>query len=111
MTAGHPHGLNMLEDGVAAVAFVGQHQLCLAHAQQGYGLGAVVHQFGGHEEVQRQAKFIGKQVDFGRQTSSGMPQSLVLADPWPSVGEPARWSNRSSGIGSCGRAPSTEALV
>jgi hypothetical protein len=30
-------------------------------------------------EAQRQAQFVGQQVDLGRQTTSGTPQSLVCA--------------------------------
>ena len=53
-------------------------------------------------------------MNLGRQTSSGTPQSLVRAPfcgPWPPAGEPARWSNPPSDIGSSCRAPTRERPV
>jgi hypothetical protein len=38
-----------------------------------------MHLTAGDEKVQRQTLFVGQQVDLGRQTSSGAPQSLVRA--------------------------------
>ena len=73
------HGFDMVEDSLAVIAFVGKHPLCLTLAKQFDGLGAVVDLAPGHEEVNRQAQFIGEQMDLRRQTSSGAPQSLVRA--------------------------------
>ena len=73
------HAGDMLNDGVAVVALVGQHRLGLAVSQQGDGLGAVVELPCGHGKVDRQAQLIGEQVDLSRQASSGTPQSLVFA--------------------------------
>ena len=77
--SGRPHGLDVGEDGLAVVALICQYRLGLSLSEQFDGLGAIMHLSWGHEEVHRQAKLIGKQVDLGRQTSSGTPQSLVLA--------------------------------
>jgi hypothetical protein len=73
------HGFNMLYDCVRIVALVGQHGLGLVLAQQLDSLGAVIHLAAGDKKVQGQAQFIGEQMDLGRQTSSGTPQSLVRA--------------------------------
>jgi hypothetical protein len=48
-------------------------------AQQLDGLGAVIHLAARDEKVQGKAQFIGEQMNLGRQTSSGTPQSLVFA--------------------------------
>ena len=69
----------MLYDGVGIVAFVGQYGLCLVLTQQRDGLCAVIHLAAGDKKVQGQAQFIGEQMNLGRQTSSGTPQSLVRA--------------------------------
>jgi hypothetical protein len=45
--------------------------------QQIEGLGAVMHLASGDTEVDRQSELIGQQMNLGRQTSSGTPQSLV----------------------------------
>jgi len=45
--------------------------------QQFDGLCAIVHLAAGNAKIQRQAGFIRQQVNLGRQTSSGTPQSLV----------------------------------
>jgi hypothetical protein len=73
------HGVDVVEDGLAVVALVGQHPLGLSISEQLDGLGAVVDLSAGDEKVHRQAQFVGQQVDLGRQTSSGAPQSLVRA--------------------------------
>ena len=73
------HGLDMGQDGFAVVALVGQHPVGLVPAQQMDGLGAVISLSPGEEEVYRQAQLVGQQMDLGRQTSSGAPQSLVGA--------------------------------
>ncbi len=73
------HGFNVLYDGVGIVALVGQHCLSLVLAQQFDGLGAVIHLAARDQKIQRQAQFIGEEMNLGRQTSSGTPQSLVCA--------------------------------
>lgn len=73
------HGFNVFHNGVRVVAFVGQHGLGLVLAQQSDGLRAVVDLSAGDEEVDRQTILVGEQMDLGRQTSSGTPQSLVRA--------------------------------
>jgi len=73
------HGFNVLYDGVRVVSLIGKHGLGLVLAQQRDGLGAVIYLAAGDKKVQGQAQFIGEQMDLGRQTSSGTPQSLVRA--------------------------------
>ena len=88
----------MVQDGLAAVALVGQHPLRLALAEQLDGLGAVMDLATGHKEVDRQAQFIGQQVDLRRQSSSATPQSLVRAPfcgPWPPADGLKQWWSRS----------------
>lgn len=73
------HGLDMIQDGLAVVALVGQHPLGLSFSEQIDGLGAVVDLTAGDEEVHGQAQFVGEQMNLRRQTSSETPQSLVRA--------------------------------
>ena len=72
-------GLDVLYDGVGIVALVGKYGLGLVLAQQLDGLGAVIYLAARDKKVQGKAQFIGKQMNLGRQTSSGTPQSLVRA--------------------------------
>jgi hypothetical protein len=51
----------------------------IALCEQGDGLGAVVDLSGSDGKIHRQSQLIGEQMDLGRQTSAGTPQSLVLA--------------------------------
>ena len=69
----------MLDDGVRIVALVGEHGLGLVLAQQRDGLGAVIDLAARDQKVQGQAELIAEQMNLGRQTSSGTPQSLVRA--------------------------------
>ena len=73
------HGFNVLYDGVRVVALVGQHGHGLVLAQQLNGLGTVIYLAAGDKKIQGQAQLIGEQMNLGRQTSSGTPQSLVRA--------------------------------
>ncbi len=73
------HGFNALYDDVGIVSLVGKHGIGLVLAQQRDGLGAVIYLATRDKKVQGQAQFIGKQMNLGRQTSSGTPQSLVRA--------------------------------
>ncbi len=76
---GRSHADDVLNDGIDVVTLIGQHGLSLVLCQQANGLSAVVDLTGSHGKVHRQAQLIGKQMDLGRQTSSGTPQSLVFA--------------------------------
>lgn len=67
----------MFDDGGAVIALVGQYGFGLPFAQQGKSLGAVMGLTGCQVEAERQAKFVGQQMDLGRQTSSTPPQSGV----------------------------------
>lgn len=69
----------MGDDRVTVIAFIGQNMTCFPLAQQRDRLGAVVGLSRCDDEVDGQTLFIGQQVDLGRQTSSGAPQSLVGA--------------------------------
>ena len=73
------HGFNVLYDGVGVVPLVGQYGLGLMLAQQFNGLRTVIYLTASDEKIQGQAQFIGEQMNLGRQTSSGTPQSLVRA--------------------------------
>jgi hypothetical protein len=63
----------------AVIALLGQHMACFALSQQRDRLGAVVRLTCRDNEVHRQTLLVGQQMDLGRQTSSGAPQSLVGA--------------------------------
>ena len=69
----------MVQDGLAVIALVGQHPCGFSISKQPDGLGAVVDLAAGDHEVDRQAQLVGQQMDLGRQTSPGAPQSLVRA--------------------------------
>ena len=71
--------LDMLDQHIGIVSLIRDDGLSRAVAQQGDSLGTVGHLSGGDVEAQRQAQFVGQQVDLGRQTTSGTPQSLVCA--------------------------------
>jgi hypothetical protein len=73
------HRLDVIEDGLTVVAFVGQHPFCLSRPKQFHGLSAVIDLAACDEKIHRQAQFVGQQMNLGRQTSSGAPQSLVRA--------------------------------
>ena len=73
------HAFDMRQDAVAVIALVGDSSLGPPTSEQFDRLGAVVHLAGGDAEVDRLALLVGEQVDPGRQTSSGTPQSLVRA--------------------------------
>jgi hypothetical protein len=73
------HVGDMLDDRIAVIALVGQDVACLPLSQQRDRLRAVVGLSCRHDEVHRQSVLVGQQVDLGRQTSSGTPQSLVVA--------------------------------
>ena len=76
---GRSHSLDVIEDGLAIVALVGQHPLGLSFPEQLHGLSAVVDLPSRDQKIHWQAQLIGQQMDLRRQTSSGAPQSLVFA--------------------------------
>jgi hypothetical protein len=65
----------VVQDGIGVVALVGEHGFWFALAEQRDGLSAIVGLSAGEHEAERQAQFVGEQVDLGRQTSSTPPQS------------------------------------
>lgn len=73
------HRFDMGQDAVAVIAFVGDDGFGLTLSEQFHRLRAVIDLSGGDAEVDRLSILIGEQVNFGRQTSSGTPQSLVCA--------------------------------
>jgi len=70
---------DVVHDAVRVVALVGDDRLGLPLAQQIDSLSTVVDLPGRDAEVDRLAILVSQQMDFGRQTSSGTPQSLVRA--------------------------------
>jgi hypothetical protein len=72
-------GLDVLDNRLGSVAFVGQHGLGFPLTQEPQRLPTIGHWPGGHHKVQRLAQLIAQPVNFGRQPSSGTPQSLVRA--------------------------------
>ena len=73
------HGLDVIEDGLAIVALVGQHPLGPSFSEQFDGLGTVVDLTSRDQKIHRQPHLVSQQMDLRRQTSSGTPQSLVRA--------------------------------
>jgi len=70
------------EDFGAEVSLVGDHHLGLAAFQQIDRLSILGGLAGSEPEGDRQAVPVGQQMDFGRQSTSGTPQSLVFAAPF-----------------------------
>src|SRR5690606_28759361 len=83
----HTGGLDGRADGVAVVGLVGDDSTALHAIQHCLGRAAVVHLAAGQEEAQRSSERVREQMDLGRQSTSGAPQSLVrapfLAPPLP----------------------------
>jgi len=73
------HVLDVSHDAVSVVSLVGDDRLGLTLSQQVDGLGAVIDLSAGDAEIDRFAEPIREQMNLGRQTSSGTPQSLVCA--------------------------------
>ena len=63
----------MVDNGRAVVAFIGNDGLRLAVTQQGGRFPEIASPSAGETEGHRQSAFVGQQMDFGRQTSSGTP--------------------------------------
>src|SRR5271169_765349 len=61
------------------------------------GSGAVVRLASGEDEAQRSALGVGEGMDFGGQSSSGTPHSLILGPPFPPA---ACWWTRTSVVSS-----------
>lgn len=65
------------DDLVRIVAFVSNHCLGLALAQQFSRRRVITDLPASDQKVQRQAQFVDQQVNLGRQSTAGTPQSLV----------------------------------
>jgi|HubBroStandDraft_3_1064219.scaffolds.fasta_scaffold776633_2 hypothetical protein len=61
------------------MAAISHDDLGLAAREQGQSFGELRRLSGGETEGDRLAQAIGKQMNFGAQSSSGTPQSLVFA--------------------------------
>lgn len=72
----------MAANGGAVIASICQHAFCFALSEQGDGLGAIVDLPRRNDKIQRQAVFVGQQMNLGRQSTSGTPQSLVFGAPF-----------------------------
>ena len=71
------HTLNMIEDGLAVIATISDHDFGVPLFQQREGLGIVAALPGRDPEGQRLTQAVNQQVNLGRQTASASPQSLV----------------------------------
>src|SRR5579864_276073 len=69
--------------GIGVVGSIGDHAPSLHATQQVGHRGYVMGLACGQNEAQRSALRIGQCMDFGGQSSSGSPQSLVLGPPFP----------------------------
>src|SRR5207244_10138537 len=78
----HAGSLNSLSDGIAVVGFVGDDRLALDTVQHRLGGAALVHLAAGQAEAQRPPERVGEQMDLGRQSTTGTPQSLVVRPPF-----------------------------
>src|SRR5687768_3548169 len=76
--------LDMVEDGVGVIGFVGDHMPGAQAFEQRESLGGVVDLTTGEEEAQRSSERVHGEVPLAGQSSSGTPQSLVFDPPfWP----------------------------
>jgi hypothetical protein len=66
-----------IQDGVGVLAFVGEHRFRLQVAQQCQRPGAVVSLAAGQHKGERQAEFVGHQVNYGRQTTAAPLQNCL----------------------------------
>lgn len=86
---------------VAVVGLIGDDAGRLGVVEQRGRHGDIASFAAGKNEAQGASKRIGEHVDFGGQSSSGTPQSLILAPPFrsrPAGGREPEWC-RASGIG------------
>lgn len=78
-----PHGADVVPQRVAVVGGIGDDGFSLAACEQ-HGRGNdVMNLTRREEEAQRPAEPFGKHMNLGGQSSSGTPQSLVAAPPFP----------------------------
>ena len=73
---------NALTQGIAVIGLVADDGASLEVGQQGGRPGDVMRLTASQEEAQGAALRIGEDMNFGRQSSSGTPQSLILAPPF-----------------------------
>ncbi len=74
--------MNAGDDRARVVAAVGDDGLRGATVQQGQGLWLFGGLARGQAKGQREAEAVGEQVDFGAQSASASPQSLVFGAPF-----------------------------
>jgi hypothetical protein len=93
-----------IQDGVGVVALVGEHRFRLQVAQQGQRPGSVVSLAAGQHKGERQAEFVGHQVNCGRQNHRGSTPELspkpFFVGPKRPADEPTQCRSRSSRNGS-----------
>ena len=70
------------DDFGRVIAFVRDHGFSVLAFQQIDGLGIFRSLSGRDAEVHRQPQFVGQQVNFGAQSTSGTPQSRVFGAPF-----------------------------
>jgi hypothetical protein len=80
---GHTGVRDQLAQLVAVVGFVGDDGATVYPVEQRGGCSDVMGLAACEDEAQRAAKRVGEHMDFGGQSSSGTPQSLILAPPFP----------------------------
>ena len=68
---------------VAVLGFVGDNGATVYPVEQRGGGNDVMGLAACEDEAQRAAKRVGEHMDFGGQSSSGTPQSLILGPPFP----------------------------
>ena len=76
-------GFHRLPERIAVVGGVGDHGLRLRAFYQAWRENDVVDLPGGERKTQRPPEGVDEQVDFGRQSSSRTPQSLIAGPPFP----------------------------
>ena len=77
--------LQMTAQRFANVAFIGQQSFRFEAPDQGPGLGDIGGMSTGKPGTHRQPFFIGRHVDFGGQSSTGSPHSLIAPPPFPAL--------------------------
>ena len=70
-------------DGIGVVGCVGEHMAGPKPLHQRQGPGCVAGLSGREDHAERSTEGVTGDVDFGRQSASGTPQSLVPAPPFP----------------------------
>jgi hypothetical protein len=77
---------------VAVIAPVGNHLASGLSVEQSMSLGEIAGLTWREDEAQRSAKRIGQQMDFGCQSSSGTPQSLIFG-PQDTIQGQSSWTS------------------